>query len=381
MSFIINALFLIIGLSVVFLSYRKAFVMTKHIRDKFFYIILFLIHYSLFLKNYYFSLEIKKDSYLFYMNALKSESILEFEFLGSDFMSILIFPFVKIGLSFFTISFIFASISLLAFIKYSRYLLIKINLINTNLLWVVLILFLTPSLHFWTSGLTKEAIIFFLMCVIFFETEKHKPFIFNILISFALILLIRPYLFVILFLCYFLHIFINQIKKNIRVLFLIAFLIGLMIGLLILKKFLKLEELSFNNISKNFQELIEYSKNNGDSSIDLANSSFFGRMFLVVLRPLFFDAKNVLQYLISIENIITLLVLIKTSIVVLKNEINLKILKNSIFLSSVILSLILFYSIYMYNLGLASRMRSMFMPFLYLLLFDIFSNANKNVIK
>ena len=137
----------------------------------------------------------------------------------------------------------------------------------------------------------------------------------------------------------------------------------------VLFQFLQLTEFSLNKIKLNFASLVDYSKNFGGSSIELENTTYFGRLFLVLFRPLFYDASNFYQYVISFENLILFLFILKFLKDVFVNTGMLKYVKNQVFLFLLVILSILFYSIYMYNLGLASRMRVMFVPFLFLFLF------------
>ena len=79
----------------------------------------------------------------------------------------------------------------------------------------------------------------------------------------------------------------------------------------VLFQFLQLTELSLNKIKLNFASLVDYSKNFGGSSIELDNSTYLGRMFLVLFRPFFYDAYNFYQYVISFENLLMFALILK----------------------------------------------------------------------
>lgn len=342
---------------------------------------LLIVHYVAFYLNYSINLKIKKDSFIFYTRALEANSILDFSFLGSQFMSVIAYPLVKIcGISYFVISLIFATISFFAFLKYTNYLISNFNVRESNVLKFILLLFLMPSLHFWTAGLTKEALIVFFMCTMFFHIKSNKLITISLIISLLFILLIRPYVFGVVLVSYFVHLVFNT-KFSIRkkVYSAVTGLIVLLVFIPILKGFLKIKTFNLNEMQAAFQRIVVYSQNNGDSSIDLENSTYLGRLFLVLFRPLFYDAKNVFQYLISFENLINILVLSGFTVFICIKKQYKSIFKKHIFLSLTVMSLILFFSIYLYNLGLASRMRVMFLPYLYILIFTHFvKNENLN---
>ena len=340
-------------------------------------LLLYIIHIvSLFL-FYNFNNGQQFDSYIFYERALNSNNISDFTQPGSKFMSLLIYPLVKLNISYFNLSLFFSTFSLVGFTFYLNFIFSKIKKLDSNILMLLsLLLMLTPSLHFWTAGLTKEALVFYFMSIVFFQTVKKGLISFPLIISLVFILLIRPYLFGIILVSYFVFILCN-IKMNKIMLVLLA-LLGTIISLPILKGFLRVDNLNFEEIQQSFQRIVVYSQNNGTSSIDLENSTYFYRMFLVLFKPIFYDSKTFFQYLISIENLITAIILFKFIFEVIKNKAYKFIFKQQVFLSLTVILLILFFSSYLYNLGLASRMRVMFMPYLYLLMFTFYAKIKNN---
>lgn len=340
-------------------------------------LLLYIIHIvSLFL-FYNFNNGQQFDSYIFYERALNSNNISDFTQPGSKFMSLLIYPLVKLNISYFNLSLFFSTFSLVGFTFYLNFIFSKIKKLDSNILMLLsLLLILTPSLHFWTAGLTKEALVFYFMSIVFFQTVKKGLISFPLIISLVFILLIRPYLFGIILVSYFVFILCN-IKMNKIMLVLLA-LLGTIISLPILKGFLRVDNLNFEEIQQSFQRIVVYSQNNGTSSIDLENSTYFYRMFLVLFKPIFYDSKTFFQYLISIENLITAIILFKFIFEVIKNKAYKFIFKQQVFLSLTVILLILFFSSYLYNLGLASRMRVMFMPYLYLLMFTFYAKIKNN---
>ena len=126
--------------------------------------------------------------------------------------------------------------------------------------------------------------------------------------------------------------------------------------------------LNFYNLSSfklHFEKIITYSSNNGNSSIDLLNSNYFERFFLVLFRPFFFDSKTLFQFFVSIENFVLAIIIIIFAYKIYYLKLKFSLIDKHIrFALLFSIMCILFYSIYMYNLGLASRMRVMFLPFL-----------------
>jgi hypothetical protein len=293
-------------------------------------------------------------------------------------MSVLVFPFAKIGVNYFALSFLAASLSFKIFLDYFEYVLELYSNRKSKILLILTLFFLTPSLHYWTAGLSKEALIVYFMGIIFFEIINNKFFSLSFIISLAFILFIRPYLFAIIIFSYGLHIlYSKKYSKKLKRNALIFTIFGVWFIIPILKQFLKIESINLYFFNIKYDSLISYSTNSGFSSIDFKNSNYLERVFLILFRPLFYDAKTFFQYLISLENLLFLMLVIKFVYDFLKSNLRL-ILRKELFVFSTSIILILFYSIYMYNLGLASRMRCMFMPYLYIFIILSYYRSTNN---
>lgn len=317
--------------------------------------LLFVTHYVAFYFNWHINYGINKDSIKFFKNADGVSSVFELGFTGSQAMSVVIYPLVKIGASYFSLSLLFASISFWAFLECIKYL---YSISDSKARYFYLIFFFfTPSLHFWTAGLTKEAVIFPIMTIIFFNINGVKISNLILITSFVLIAIIRPYLFIILVFSFILF---NTLSSSFSTKAIVKnsllFISALLFGLLMLNYFV-----GFEKVKNIYSEIVVYSQNNGRSSLSLDRTNFIERIGIVLFRPLFFDAKTFPQFIVSLEN----LALIYALFLFVKDRLAHRIRINSnIYLSFSIVSIICFYSLYMYNLGLASRMRSMFIPYL-----------------
>ena len=347
------------------------------VSHKYFLAAIFLLHYIAFIAYYKLSVVQQKDSFLFYQNALEANSILDFKIYGSQLMSIICYPFSKVGVNYFVLSLTFATIGFLGFLKYFQFL---ISRLDKNFYGSFIALFLLiPSLHFWTAGLTKETIIFYLMSIIFVSTFKnHRPTLL-VVVSLFIVFLIRPYLLFILIIAFSIDYFLNfkgSLKEKRITMFVVSFIAILLTPILL--NFLKLTEFNLERIKYNFASLVKYSQNFGGSSIDLKNSTYLERLFLVFFRPLFYDAKTLFQYFISFENLIAFFLLINFLKDIFIRKVKLNAMKNELFLLVTVILLILFYGIYMYNLGLASRMRVMFIPYMFIFLFVVYFKNHKN---
>ena len=334
------------------------------------YIVLFFIHLSTTILFYNLNYQSKMDSYMFFNDAEHIKSIYHLRFVGSKFMSSLMFPFIKLGLNYLTCTMIFSTLGFYTFLKYIDFIKLKIEKHKSVYTYFLFILFFIPSLHYWTSGISKETLIFFLMFVFFNKVFTRNYMSIQLILALLIIFLVRPYIGFIMIASLYLHLIflrrtLNSKTKN----FVILMLIISILFLPALKYFLKIDSLNVQTIINNYNQIIIYSQSTGNSSIDLESSTFLGRIWLVMFRPLFYDSNNIFQFIISIENLIYLVIVSFLCVKLLMRRINFKL--NYLYLFLCFSITVLFYSIYMYNLGLASRMRIMFMP--YFLTFIIIS--------
>ncbi|WP_346883821.1 hypothetical protein [uncultured Algibacter sp.] len=337
-------------------------------KEKFKFAIIFY-HLTFCFASLYYSFDYSNecDAENIFRIASEAENINSLIGIGTIFISFLIYPLIKIGFNYILLTILFSVISLKGFLIYGD-MFFKTDLKKRADTFLFIILFFLPSYHFWTSFVGKDAVVFYLMAIVLSNVFNMKRINLFFITSIILILVIRPYIFFILLLSYLLNFIFNPElgkEKKIKVI-----LFSLAVGFLtlpILQKFLKLEDIKIENIKENYNRIILYSQRNGNSSINLEKSSYLERLMLVLFRPFFYESIRPFHILASIENTIVWLSIIKffTSI----KRINLYKIKEIIFPVMAFVLLILFYSVYMYNLGLASRMRVMYMPYM---LFSIY---------
>ena len=79
------------------------------------YFFLFVIHFLCFFLFLEIIPDLKKDSFHFYERALKADNFIDYLRPGGYFMTLIIMPFVKIGVSFFNLSLLCSTASYYAF--------------------------------------------------------------------------------------------------------------------------------------------------------------------------------------------------------------------------------------------------------------------------
>lgn len=337
------------------------------------YVLLMLvIHVFASILNYKLNLASKLDSYNFYFKALHAHSIIDLFNPGTRFISFLIYPFVNLGIDYLALSFLFSLIGLVGLFKITK----LFFPLDTALKKIGVFIMLFPSLHFWTSGLTKESLLIFFMALILEEIFKNKILSIKIFICLCFILFIRPYLFIIILLGLTVKFLMSEnfsVKKTIMSI--TSLIILSLLSIPIFKFFLNFKSYNIEEIEKLFYKINLYSVETGSSSFSLENTNYFERFFIVLFRPLFFDSTNFYQFIISIENCSVLFFIFFIIYKTTRNKI--KVNSNILYLLITSVLVVLFLSIYMYNLGLASRMRVMFLPFLILGMVLMF-NVNKS---
>jgi len=295
----------------------------------------------------------------FFDRAIKANSWFDTFGTGSRSISFLSYPLIKIGCSMLSLFVLWSVISYAGYMLLLR--MINITSLNKIKKVAVYFLFLLPSLHYWTSFYGKEALLFFAM-VFFIKIINERNFKNPLLYFFiALVLFIRPYLFFLFSLAFLFSIYKEKDLYINKKKWLLIMLLPFLLSVPVLIDFLKIDNLA--SFYKNFISIHNYAASNGSSSINLLESSYVERLFLVLFRPLFFDAYTFFQYWISIENLVFIILI---AVLIYKKKKLFKVSQQMVvkfcLYSSVMV--ILFLSIYMYNLGLASRMRVMFIPYL-----------------
>ena len=320
--------------------------------------LLFVFHFSISIFHWYRSKIKLGDVDYFYNKALNSESWISTFGIGSKFIAFLIYPLVKIEASYLTLFLLFALVSLIPYVYLYKLFLEKKDDKKAILLYFLFL----PSIHFWTVFFGKESI---LLLIMFFVIKKIKSIDYKnplLYLGLLVILLIRPYLCVIMLFSFLLAVLLDKsiatvLRNKIRN---ISILLIIMMTPVLLF-FLKIK--SWSGITNNYYKVARYASKNGNSSIDLLESNYLERLFLTLFRPFFYDVISVFHLFASLENLIFLIFL--TMLIV-------RIRKSNFFIQAIdvkfalftALFLILFYSIYMYNLGLANRMKVMFLPYL-----------------
>ena len=236
------------------------------------------------------------------------------------------------------------------------------------------LIFFLPNLHFWSSGVGKDTVLF--LCIGMFVYALMDPFkrIPLIVIAVLLSMAIRPHITLFLMVGFGLaYIFGGKVSPAQRFIFSAA-MIG--VGLAILPsvmEFAKIEEASAEGFDKFAQgKAAVLSRAHTGSAIDISSYPFPLKVLTFWFRPALFDVRNLNGLIAALENLLLLIVFIKAM-----RTSPIRAFKAAPF---VIKGLVIFlvvgtlaFSQSMGNMGIMIRMRNMFLPGMIIYLMWIFS--------
>jgi hypothetical protein len=172
-----------------------------------------------------------------------------------------------------------------------------------------LILYL-PNMHFWSSGIGKDAVIFFALSLFIYSLTNPKRNIPGLAFGFYLAFFVRPHIAFVMLIAFAIAIFLSSEGISVfwRVTFLVmAFGVFVAISDTVLS-FIGVEEGEIENYediaslrSKNL------SRSSVGSRIDITGYSAPMKVFTFLYRPLFLDANNIFGLVVSFENLFYLL--------------------------------------------------------------------------
>jgi hypothetical protein len=296
---------------------------------------------------------------------------------GSDFVSLLISPFTIIGqLSYFNLSILFLLLglysSLLFYVVLRKYSKNKYQ----DILCMIIVLY--PTLNLFTSYITKDVLIYFLISyflyIINFDT-KNKYFVFKILLIATSLLLIRPYVFIVLsFSTLLTFILFYNFKKIQELFFSLAIILVfiLIFSFLFNKIYIQVFTGNGNILEQIFNYLAERAKvtNTGSAQINLQNLSFLGKIYNVLFGPptYNFSFTNIVYFIDKLYLFFILFHLLFIKIQPFKIESNrFRLFEISLLFFSMLLFLLISLSIS--NYGMALRLKLMFLPIFFYFIF------------
>ena len=246
------------------------------------------------------------DTANYYQSAAGLSSISNLQ-VGRDYVSLILYPFVRyLYLSFFSGFMLFSIISYLGLLFF--YITLKEMLPDNNQesKFLNLIIFL-PGLNIWTAPIGKEAIVFLAIMMIIYSLIKLPQRIFFFGLGSLALALIRPHVFVMIILALLMSLVSFAKTRPLQKLVFISLLFILLIpGYSLLLQRTELQTINLDTA----QEFIEERGVNwgGGSGVDIQNYNSVFKLFTYLYRPLFVDSHGVTMVLASCENLIYLLI-------------------------------------------------------------------------
>lgn len=222
-----------------------------------------------------------------------------------------------------------------------------------------------PNLHFWTSGLGKDTILFFCVALFMHSIINMKKRFIGLLASMALGFFIRPHIVLFLMISFGIATLFDAKMKSYQKILIIAVFASLAYYLFsYVMNFVKLESLDTQTIEAYSANKTKVLSSSSGSGIDLSSYSYPAKVFTFLYRPLFFDINGLLAVVSSFENLMLLIFSIK---IIFNNSISTFKASNRAIKSLLFFFLIgaLTFSLILGNLGIMLRQK---VPFIFALI-------------
>ncbi|MDM1330999.1 hypothetical protein [Acinetobacter indicus] len=241
-----------------------------------------------------------------------------------------------------------------------------------KLSWYWVFLLFIPSMSFWSSGLGKDSISFFAVCLFLYTITTNKKLYIFLPLSFFAMFMVRPHIALMMIVSFIIYFIIrSRVHLLVKLMTLPIIFSVLIFSSGFVQQYVGLDEASLDSVSS-YVDARQNFNQGGGSSIDLQSMSYPMQMFTYIFRPLPFDAHSALALFTSIENTILLIIFLY---VLFKNKFRLHSFiegKNAWLLIYAFLTCSML-AITTANLGIATRQKWMFMPILiYLLVYAFY---------
>lgn len=239
---------------------------------------------------------------------------------------------------------------------------------------------LLPNLHFWTSIIGKEPVIFLAVVWIMTQYADAKFYSFKSILGWLLLIAIRPHVGMFLVLAIVISLLFSSGKLTIKKVRMIIFgMAGSFIMYILTLKLLNRNPFDIQYIlERNDASLIAFRRAN--SYVPMIDYNIVERFFALNFRPLFWDADSFLSLILSVENGLVLLLLSGALFACIRNF---KTLKGDSF-ANLSMAFFLISSCFFIQryacLGIFVRTKMMYMPFLLVAALKIilpYVNTNK----
>ena len=324
-----------------------------------------------------FAIQNQLDAYGYYLGSLDISSVKYVNLLSNTGF---IFTFNSIfssflGLGIYSCALIFSLIGVIGIITMDAIITPIAKDSNPKIKILCELFMWSPSLHFWTSSIGKDAILFTSINLILYALLKPRRRFLIVIPCFVLVAIIRPHIGIVLLFSIIGATFSRvEIPRNYRLFFRLIIIFGFSYFFSLGIDFLNLDKANLYGDQLNFEKinnLLKYHRSItevGNYSVDMNSLNVPLRLFSYMFRPLFLDSNGLLGIVASIDNLVLLSILtypILRTLTIKKIPI-LNFSSLNIFLIMFISLSWLFLSSTTSNLGLALRHKLMFIvPLVY----------------
>lgn len=228
-------------------------------------------------------------------------------------------PAKVLGISFFTGTIMYSLLGYMGFVFF--YLTLKQQVPNWNKLlktkvfgvFIFPFFLFLPNMHFWTSGIGKDTLMFFSIGMFAYSIQKIGRRFIGIIIPIAITFLIRPHITLFMVSAFGMGFFFDGKRKLYqKVIMVIVAFVGFGLLLSKVQEFANIESFETDTI-------VAYSEKSSSnlsagrigSAVNISNYPLPLKIFTFLYRPLFFDGLSPLNFISSIENLFVLFFTIK----------------------------------------------------------------------
>lgn len=317
---------------------------------------------------YFFTRNGGGDAWGYWMRSKTMDSAEFWQFLLTEIGTYFIYalnyiPANILGMGFFANTLLYSLFGFMGFVYF--FIIVKETIpynFRLGKFWVFPLIFFLPNLHFWSSGVGKDSLLFFCIGMFAYALLNLSKRFILIIISLGLAFFIRPHMVLFMLLSFGLAYAIHSNLNIIKRLFFAGFLLaGSAVILPSVLEFVKVDEITTENVEKFSEEKSALlSRENTDSRLS-QSSSFPAKLFAFYFRPFFFDVNGIPALIASFENLILFILGIK----VLRRKPYLAFKKAPFIIKGFIIFMIIgsiVFSLSLGNVGIMIRMRNMFLP-------------------
>ena len=314
------------------------------------------------------------DPFVYYKFAQRADDWLSTFGYKRRFLIFINYPFIHyLKSSILTVSFFYSLLGFLGIFFATRNLLNQIGF----KFGLVLLLFL-PSLHFWSSSLSKESLLIFALGILINEFYREKPNVIVVAICLFIAMMTRTYMGAVFGASVGLSILVFNRSLTFRKKLPVLLVAGLFtcLSVAFFAKVLKLD----TNSERVIEEIEKRQKNwtRADSTYDISNYNKLERASNFLFRPLFYDiGKSRNRLIASFENLVLLILTIHLIFMAITRE-------NRRFASGLIQfnAAYFFFTLFVLstvtaNLGTAMRKKSTILPS-FIILYGVFVYRGKD---